>query len=241
MQLNKDYQIKGLEWDTKFFNITSAKITLFNQLTQIKFVKLLEESKQYHFVTLQNNNNNEYNNFIIATNSNAFLTDVNIQLEKNIYDIKYNNDLYHNIYIENNMNKNKNILEISKVSFKYSRFINDSNLKNGKLVYYNWVNNSFNNKEKYFCYYKINNQVLGFILFSMKAENTIIELIAIDEKNKNQGIGKKLIYSVEQFSANNNIKTIKVGTQINNIIAQNFYIKCGFKHTQNNSIYHLWR
>ena len=38
----------------------------------------------------------------------------------------------------------------------------------------------------------------------------------------------------------NNLSEIHVGTQLNNIKAQNFYIKCGFKHINNNSVYHWW-
>lgn len=59
-------------------------------------------------------------------------------------------------------------------------------------------------------------------------------------KSNQNGIGTKLIQKIELFAIKNDIKEIQVGTQINNIKAQNFYVKCGFKHTANNSIFHWW-
>ena len=67
-----------------------------------------------------------------------------------------------------------------------------------------------------------------------------LELIAINEKTKGKGIGTKLIKALESFAIENSLHTINVGTQLNNIQAQNFYEKNGYKHIINNSIYHWW-
>ena len=63
---------------------------------------------------------------------------------------------------------------------------------------------------------------------------------AVNRKHKGNGIGHELINGIENFAEKNKLKRIKVGTQLNNISAQNFYENCGFKHVANHSIYHLW-
>lgn len=59
-------------------------------------------------------------------------------------------------------------------------------------------------------------------------------------KNNQNGVGTQLIEQIELYALKNNLSEIHVGTQLNNIKAQNFYIKCGFKHINNNSVYHWW-
>ncbi len=238
------YLIKKLDWDTKMFKIDSAKIILKTEIrkTDLEKIKRIVKEKQYKFITIENQNNNEKNNILIKDLRNIFLADVNIQFKKeNLTINNYYKDK--NIKINNNFEKNNNIIEISKNSFVYSRFINDENLNSNKYkVYENWTKNAFENKDKYFCYYRNNSKVYGYILFSINNElnEIIIELIAIDNNNENNGIGSKLLKELEKFAIDNDLKIIKVGTQLNNLKAQNFYEKNGFKHVQNNSIYHWW-
>lgn len=169
----------------------------------------------------------------------VFLVDVNIQFIKKI-NLKEKNEFNDKINIKNNMEYDEDILNIAKESFIYSRFINDNNLKNGDKIYYEWTKNSFDRDDKYFCIYKTNKKCNGYILFSMENNEITIELIAVDKNLKGKGIGHELILKMENFAKENDIKYIKVGTQLNNIYAQNFYVGCGFKHITNHSIYHLW-
>lgn len=241
MQKNNKYEIKKLEWDTDFFGVNSAKVILNNDINKKdidEIIKYLKDNN-YVFITIQNRNNNDNNNYILKDLNNIFIADVNIQFTKKI-DVNIKNDVDNKISIQNNVPYIEDIEKIASTSFIYSRFTNDKNLRNGDKVYCKWVSNSFQNQDKYFALYKENNNITGFLLFSLENESLVIELIAVDSKLKHKGIGKKLINSIEVFSKNNNIKNINVGTQVNNINAQNFYINCGFKHKENHSIYHLW-
>ena len=244
MQTSNRYSISRLDWDSKFFNIEAAKVILKEEISEKDFDDISKKivDNNFNFITIQNNNNNDKNNYIIRKFDNIFLADINIQFIKKIEYDKKNFESMQNIVINNKMEYNDEIIDIASNSFMYSRFYNDYKLKNGNSIYTEWTRNSFNKKEKYFCYYQKENHILGYLLFSIdKDEDLVIELIAVDKDSKGLGIGTNLINKIEQYSMNNNIKNIKVGTQINNINAQNFYIKCGFKHLTNNSIYHLWR
>lgn len=242
MQTSNTYSISRLDWDSKFFNIESAKITLLEEISENDFEYISNKIKDsnFKFVTIQNINNNEKNNYMIRKFNNIFLADVNVQFIKKTENCLIKNNPIKDIEIKNFMKYNENIINISKESFIYSRFFNDYNLRKGNLIYTEWTKNAFDRKDKYFCYYEKENQILGYLLFSINNQELTIELIAVDKNSKGLGIGSSLINKVEQYAITNKIKYIKVGTQINNISAQNFYISCGFKHITNNSIYHLW-
>ena len=240
MQNNKKYDIVFLDWDTKKFGKKSANIYLYEKI-DIKDINDIKDNiikENYEFVTIQNCGNSVENNIAISHFPGAFLADVNVQFIKNLKDVSKseNNE---KIEIENNFNYDKSLVDIVKNAFKDSRFIVDTKLSNGDEVYTEWVVNAFNQSDKYFCYHKAG-QIDGFILFSINDEekSVFLELIAINENTKGKGIGTKLIRVLENFAIENKIYTINVGTQLNNIQAQNFYEKNGYKHITNNSIYH---
>ena len=241
--MNKEkYDIRYLDWDTNFFNKKSAKLILKKEITDNDLTDIVKriEQEDYAFITIENENNIEKNNILISKLKNTFLADINIQFQKKPDKKK---EKCKCVYIENNYKNNQEIIDIAKQAFTYSRFTIDSNLKNGNLVHVQWAMNSFNKKEKYFITYNEKSRIIGFILFSISEEDNSIflELIAVNQNNKNSGIGSKMLDELENFAIDNNIKYINVGTQVNNISAQNFYIKNGFKHKENNSIYHWWR
>ena len=240
MQKNNKYEIEELKWDTEFFGVKSARVILNNEIDKQELKEILRtiEFNNYEFVTINNIKNNDNNNYILGDIiGNIFLADVNIQFEKKV---GIRDEIDNNVSIHNNFAYNQDIVKISEDSFSYSRFINDPSLHKASKVYVEWAKNAFNKENKYFCTYKISNKVTGYLLFSFSDIVLTIELIAVDSMHKGQGIGKKLISKVEKFAYLNNISIMKVGTQLNNIYAQNFYINNGFKHISNNSIYHLW-
>ena len=139
--------------------------------------------------------------------------------------------------------RNKQVIEITKKTFIYSRFFNDPKLpkEQASSIYCNWTENAFNKEDKYFIISEREGQIAGFILFSFQKENCVIELIAVDEKYQGQRVGKSLIHCMESYVIKKGAKKIKVGTQLNNSSAINFYTFMGFKYVYCRSIYHLWR
>lgn len=244
MLRSNKYVIKDLDWDTDFFKVKSARIYLEKKISleDIMDIKKYVEENKYEFVTIENTNNDDENNRIIQNFERAFLTDVNIQYIKKVDFVKkYKANSY--IKIENNFEENKEIVDIAEKAFMYSRFKNDDHLsENRNEVYREWTKNAFNKPYKYFCYFIKDSKIIGYILFSIKEDNESIflELIAVNKEFKGQGIGQQLIEQLEKFAVENKIKNINVGTQLNNIKAQNFYEKNGFKHIANHSIYHWW-
>lgn len=184
--MNQKYDIIELDWDTKFFGIKSAKVNLNNKIDEkdIKDIKNEIRKEKYRFVTINNKNNCDENNFLIKELENVFLADVNIQFIKKIKDRNLKSNDF--IKIQNNFKFENQIIDISRKSFIYSRFYNDKNLKDGNKVYTEWAKNAFDKEDKYFCVYKKENNIIGYVLFSVESNFLTIELIAINDKEQSK-------------------------------------------------------
>lgn len=227
-------EYKNLIWDSQYFNMPCAKIILKGSIEAGEIKNIKAYCDNYKFITIVNENNIDENNKLI-TLLNAYLADVNVEFVKSgLKGIKHNN-----IKIDSSLNHDNDIRELALKSFKHSRFANVEFIEQekGRNIYAEWVKNSFNKADKYFCRYIDNEKILGFLLFHFEDDILVIELIAVDENSKGKGVGKALISSVEEFGKQNNALLIRVGTQLNNIIAQNFYVSCGFRHNKNSIIY----
>lgn len=234
------YELKSLEWDTDYFGVNSARINLFDPLSESEQLIILEYCRNYEFITIANIDNNTENNFWIGTKTNAFLTDLNVQFIK-VLDPNFFY-LDERIYISNNMSRDEKIVDIAQKSFSYSRFVHDKklHLEKATQIYKHWTENSFNQLDKFFVIAKNQHEIIGYILFNTKDECCFIELIAVDQKYRGYGVGKTMIYALQSYLTKLKISKIQVGTQINNIIAINFYINMGFKLSNCTSVYHMW-
>lgn len=226
-----------LDWDTKYFGVNTAKVVLHDKLEEHEFDELLQRTKEFQFVTFINVNNNPFNNFLIGKMTSSFLVDTNMQFQK-----KVTSKLEHASYrIENNCEEIIEVTYIASEEFNYSRFFNDPNLdfEAAKNIYANWVKNSFGRPDKYFILAK-EKEIVGFLLFSLKDDIATIELISLSARAQGKGVGTKLISTLENFAYEKGISFIRVGTQVDNIQAVNFYLNKGFTYNEKSSVYHYW-
>lgn len=238
--INKNGKItlKELSWDTQFFGVKSAKAVLYEPLENTEWLIVQDYFSKYQFISIENRNSEPVNARFIGKDTNAFLADVNIQFVK---PLSGNKDTDKGIFIGNNLEYTEKLLRIGR--YEYSKFLEDPELakRNGTAVYTHWLVNSFNRQDKYFALSKDENGAInGYILYSFDNESCMIELIAVDSAKKNKGIGTKLFNAVENTAYNNGCKEIKVGTQIRNLGAINFYNKMGCRQTGCHQVYHLW-
>ena len=73
--------------------------------------------------------------------------------------------------------------------------------------------------------YEINNEIVGFVLFSIMYEKCEIIDIFVDEKERRKGIARSLI---EEIINDFDIENITLEVSNNNISAINLYEKLGF-------------
>ena len=238
--LSKNYECMFLQWDTDFFGVSSARVNLFGIVDDKGQGEILEFCKDYEFITISNLDNIKENNYWIGNRTNAFLADMNIQFLKTLVDKPYFQDK--NTFVMNCLSRNEQIVDIAKKSFNYSRFFNDPKLpqEQAKNIYLHWTECAFGQDNKYFAISEREGHIAGYILFSLNEYGSVIELIAVDEIYQGQRVGKSLIHTMELFVIDQGIMKIKVGTQVNNVSAAQFYSAMGFKYVSCGSMYHLW-
>lgn len=231
-----------LPWDTNYFGVLSAKTVLKDSLREQDFVRLIDFLGAFDFVTIINADNKHSNNYWLDKNTSAFLVDINVQFVKNLASGCIKNVEPSEVF--ETCRRDESVLRLSRDAFKYSRFFNDPNLPADKAkgIYVQWTENAFNKPGRYFSIAKRQGVVAGFLLFSIDTDSSVatVELIAVDEQFRGLQVGKTLISGMEGFICQKNIKKIKVGTQIDNVSAIEFYMLCGFNYAKCNTVYHYW-
>ncbi|MBM7665251.1 GNAT superfamily N-acetyltransferase [Solibacillus kalamii] len=234
--LKKAVTLNELIWDTEFFGVSCAKATLNKALSLTEWFELKNQFKNYSFISLINKNSEPINAQLIGKDTAGFLVDVNIQFEKEISVVE---EKPSNVIIHQALEKNNQVLEIA--NFQFSKFKEDPELaeRGGDQIYQQWLNNSFGMKDKFFALSKNEEgNINGFALFSFRNSSCLIELIAVSQRG---GIGSSLFKAVEYEAHQYGCKQIKVGTQIRNLEAINFYHKVGCKQVGCHQVFHIWK
>ncbi|SDD99115.1 Ribosomal protein S18 acetylase RimI [Bhargavaea beijingensis] len=238
--MESPYKIQKLDWDTSFFGISCAKVILSEPVQKSDWKQIKHEINNYDFVSIVNENSEPLNAQYIGQETNAFLSDVNIQFEKKTA-FEQPSKESNSIVISSMMEENDEILKLS--DFGFSKFVEDPGLRSrgGDQVYYEWLRNAFNRQDKFFAVdYDEKKSVNGYLLYSINNRKCVIELIAVSRDKGAKGVGTRLFKALENWLLNKGIEVIKVGTQLRNIGAINFYQKMGCKQVASHQIYHNW-
>jgi len=138
----------------------------------------------------------------------------------------------------NKINLKSDINEIIPNLYKTSRFYKDIFFrKYAKKIYDKWFYNSiFNHYADKVLFAKTDkNKIIGFITLKLIGGKCLIDLIAVNPKYQNKGVGTLLISkAIKSFSD----YEITVGTEAENIKAVNFYLKNNFKIVDYYLIFH---
>lgn len=237
---SKKYEIKRLDWDSAFFKVSCGRVDIYKKLDQSDFMNMLADCKEYECLSINNHGNMIENNILIGKYTSAFLVDVNVQFLKEPLS---GYPRIANIKIKNNFPYNDAILALTKTAYTESKFIKDENLnrRHGDEVYVNWIRNAFGLENKYFLVSQIQQDLMGYILFSIDGDKATIELIAVNQEKRGKGIARNMIHYLENNLRTRDIKIIGVGTQINNTPAIKLYESVGFKMDDCVSTFHRWR
>lgn len=235
------YHYKHSEWDTAFFGVTSAKLTLADVSQADAILESLQEDlSKAQFTVISNLNNEHEVNRLLGEYTAAFLVDMNVQFEKKAQLLQ---PIDKEIVVTSGRAFSEELLSLAEGTFKYSRFFNDPYLEADKArgIYGQWVKSAFDNQHKTFVEYYHTGKLVGFLLFSVSEAIYTIELIAVDQHYSGRGIGGSLLRAFEQQAASENEEALlRVGTQLANKEAIAFYTKNGFRYKACSSIYHHW-
>lgn len=236
---------RPLDWDSEFFGVTAYKTTMTCAADVDRLAEAYASQTGRTFYTAINvNNRNEINRKMTETfGKNLFLADINLSFWKSVGAERPlpETDGF-TVTITNSLPYEPEVVRIAG-NFIYSRFFNDTRLGEKRFdIYRSWVTNAFDQPDRYYVLARAQERVLGFILFSFNADQSVtIELLAVDEAYRGKHVGTVLMQHLERFLHTRRVEKYYVGTQVSNIAAINFYFHNGFQIYRVNSIYHLWK
>ncbi len=223
--------INRLVWDSDFFEIEIGDLIYKNN-------SITNNSEDFELIYVKNDIDFELeiNNF-----ENAF-SETKVVFSKNLNFLETSKK---NIFSVNKIDyKVEEIYELAYESGQYSRFYLDDNFKKEKFqeLYQKWVDNSISKlfADDLFVYQE-DNKTIGFITYKLKNDIATIGLIAVSPNYQGKGIGGKLLNYLEDILFQNDIKTLFIPTQENNLAACNFYKKQGYSINEKTIIKHYWK
>lgn len=134
------------------------------------------------------------------------------------------------------------VRSIAKSAFKYNRFNRDPNIsdKIASKIKEEWAGNFFLGKRgKWMIVVEKNSETVGFLqIIEGNNDSIIIDLIAVDEKNRGKRLAKEMIYFMYLNCLKKN-GIIKVGTQISNTSSIELYLNIGFHINSISYVLHM--
>ena len=134
------------------------------------------------------------------------------------------------------------VRSIAKSAFKYNRFNRDPNIsdKIASKIKEEWAGNFFLGKRgKWMIVVEKNSETVGFLqIIEGNNDTIIVDLIAVDEKNRGKGLAKEMIYFMYLNCLKKN-GIIKVGTQISNTSSIQLYLNIGFHINSISYVLHM--
>jgi ribosomal protein S18 acetylase RimI-like enzyme len=234
--------IRELPWDTGFFGVRCCRIELNANVGRQRLEPALASVGDAVFITIVNRDCRLLNAELLAMLTDAAPADTIVTFEKPVTQAAA--APISDLNARDNLPASQEIVELANTVFRDSRFVRDRRLyeRGGGRLHGEWVKNAFNTPGRYFIMEMDENQKLaGFLLFSLSDDTLTVELIGVNSDCRRQGVGRRLWNAAETEAKARGCATIRVGTQLTNTDALNFYIAAGCRVARTDMIYHWWR
>ena len=226
-------KIEKIEWDSKFFGYPIGKICLFNN-QEYDVNRIISESAKYRLTYLFSDQE------ISVSDNRIKLVDTKITWEK---DITFSSGTITREKFNNLIHSYDQLLYLGYLSGTYSRFRLDENFQNNEFekLYKEWIDKSIRGKFDDSVFIKSHkNQLEGLVTLRKSNNLAQIGLIAVHPNSQGKGVATELIQVANDFTFDNNLKTLIVATQYDNKPAMRLYEKSGFHIRSKEYIYHVW-
>lgn len=240
ISMENNYRI--LDWDSEFFGYKIASLGTHNlKLAHLK--EILSDMQRNH-ITLAYcfvKPDDELSNSSLRECS-GFLADEKITFI--IYLSEVMRKVYSDYIEPYRLNATSDKLRLLALqSGYYSRFRIDPKFCNNEYqkLYLEWIDKSVSKlmSDEILVFYK-NDDEKGFVTLGIKDGVGSIGLIAVDEFERGNSIGKELMNSAFSFFLSKHINHVEVVTQKANNVACEFYQSLGFSVKRIENVYHLW-
>jgi len=229
-------EIRALQWDSDFFRLRIGRADILSMEDSLFLAARREELKQQFDLLYIFDPNN-----IGFTANGARLVDEKILYSKPCEPRKQYND----ISFFKQATPSEDLYRLALVSGGYSRFKLDERLPQGSYerLYTRWIENACpkeGTNKQILTFLDTNNIAKGMITIDHQGELGHIGLVAVDTDCQHQGIGGKIMSTLDGYLFNLGVKTLEVPTQKANTDACRWYEKNGFTVQSKTQIYHWW-
>lgn len=228
--------IRVLQWDSDFFGLRIGRVDLWTKADALELQSHHEELKM-QFDLL----------YIFDANAVGFKADGATLVDEKILYSKpcESRKQYPEISFFHAAKPSEDLYRLALISGGYSRFKLDERLPKGSYerLYNRWIENACPQEgtNKQILLYKNENDVVcGMITIDYQDELGHIGLVAVDTAIQHQGIGGKIMSTLDGYLFDHGIKKLEVPTQKANIDACRWYEKNGFAIQSIIPIYHWW-
>lgn len=234
--------IKNLPWDSDFFNFSVARFDcdkVDNQSINCAIAECIKSGIKLIYVFVQPND----------VESIATLQSVDIRLidHKVTYAMALNSSMARfksNKHIISATKFNEQLEALALQSGEFSRFRLDIKLPaySFEKLYHQWLINSLNGliASSVLVFRDDYGKETGLLTLGEKNARADIGLLAVDALHRGRKIGQQLIQEAQRIAVHKGYNEMQVVTQNDNLLACEFYKRCGFECVHQEYIYHLW-
>ena len=225
-----------LQWDSEFFGLRIGRVNLQTKTDVEQLLSRHKELKQ-QFDLL----------YVFDINAVSFTADgARLVDEKILYSKPCEPRQKHaEVSFYKGTTPSDNLYRLALVCGGCSRFKLDERFPKGSYerLYHRWIENACpkEGSNKQILLFKDAHDVArGMITIDYQGELGHIGLVAVDTEVQHQGIGSKIMSTLDGYLFERGIKTIEVPTQTANTDAVRWYEKNGFVVQSKTPIYHWW-
>lgn len=228
-------EIRTLQWDSDFFGLRIGRADI-QSLDDAVELALQHYDLKYKYDLL----------YVFCKEGLSFdAIDAKLVDEKILYSKNCENkDAIKDVMLYMQSEPNESLYKLALVSGGYSRFKLDERLSDGsyELLYRKWIEKACPQEgtNKQIFAYAPDGIAKGMITVDYDGDKAQIGLVAVDTECQHQGIGTKIMSTLEYYLYRKGVMTIDVATQAANRDACRWYEKNGFVKKSVTPIYHWW-
>ncbi len=138
----------------------------------------------------------------------------------------------------------KTLVDLALQSGVYSRFKCDPGFRAAdyKRLYTLWIQKSVRKEIADAVLVSVSpaGKPTGFVTLKKKKDEAVIDLIGVDKKSRGKGLGAALVREAQAWAASKKARFLSVATQKENAPACGLYKKMGFTEYSSTFVYHFW-
>lgn len=229
-------EIRTLQWDSDFFGLHIGRADLQTKADALYLRAMHEELKRQYDLL-----------YIFDANAVGFEADGAQLVDEKILYCKpcEPRKQYEAVSFYQDASPSDDLYRLALVSGGYSRFKLDERLPKGSYerLYNRWIENACpkeGTNKQILLFKDEQNVVRGMITIDYQGELGHIGLVAVDTDVQHQGIGGKIMSTLDGYLFQQGVRTLEVPTQKANTDACRWYEKNGFTIQSVIPIYHWW-